>query len=308
MEADGEIELLAQRPDRVVDRVAELLAVDARVRPHEDADQAELLGLFDHRQRARHVLLRDDGDAEQARRRVAAVLGDPVVVGAAPAPRRTRRRRKPGRPSISVGIDDRLLDVVDRHLLEPRLGIERAGLDLGVLELAGGGAHALFLRHAAGAGDRQVVGGRRVAAVVHDLAAVRLGLEVEDPVAKLRRRVLQHRRRMLEHVAVGVDDPGAVRWPWDASVVGPAVPAETSVGRARARSPTVAVALAGAAGPTILYRLRRRVRHRGAEPRQVLRRRAERQLDLLRPQVVAVHAGSRRRGRCRRAGAARRRW
>jgi hypothetical protein len=95
-----------------------------------------------------------------------------------------------GQAEHEGGIDDRLLNVVDRHFGEARLGVEGAGLDLGVLQLAGGGAHAFFLRHAPGAGHGEIVRRRRMPAVVYDLAAVGLGLEMEDAVAKLLRRVL----------------------------------------------------------------------------------------------------------------------
>src|SRR5205823_10767083 len=55
MKADWEVELLARPPDRVVDGIVELLAVDGRIGTEEHADQAELPGATDDADSTRHV-------------------------------------------------------------------------------------------------------------------------------------------------------------------------------------------------------------------------------------------------------------
>ena len=142
--------------------------------------------------------------------RLVAVVGDPVVVGA-----------RLGLGEVEVGaardaeelgrVDDRLLDVVLRHLDEAPRGVERARADVRITHLALERALALLERHAARARERHPVRVHLEIVVEAPLGAGGVGLDVEAALLVALGHVLEHRGRVLEDVAVGVDDARAGR-------------------------------------------------------------------------------------------------
>ena len=209
VQADGKVDFLARAPDRVVDRIIELLAVDRRVRAEKDADQAELPRAANDPYRARQILMRHGRDAEQAVRRRRAVLRQPLVVGVG-----LRFGElgivQGGETEEQGGVEDRLLDAVAVHVGEARERPEGPRADLAVLHLAATCPLALRRRHPARARQREPVRGPFAAVVAEPLAAVGTGHDLPDAIAELRGRALRHARGRLEDVPVGVDD-GSVR-------------------------------------------------------------------------------------------------
>ena len=147
---------------------------------------------------------RDRACAEQAPFALLHVVGAPVVVGACL-----------GLGEVDVGlaleaeehrgIQHREVDVVLVHVLETRLGVPGRGARLRVAHLAAERSRPVFVAHARHSRRGHGVG-RRPAVVVQQPLLTRLvGLDVPDSVAILGGRVLRHRRRMLEDVAVGID-------------------------------------------------------------------------------------------------------
>src|SRR5207245_10594511 len=75
VEPDRQLEVLAQRPDGIVDRVVQLAALDGGGRAPEGAPQAELLRTADGPHGALDLLRGDESRAEEALRPVRAVHG-----------------------------------------------------------------------------------------------------------------------------------------------------------------------------------------------------------------------------------------
>ncbi len=209
MQSDGQAELLAGPPDRVVDRVVELLAVDGGVGAEEDAHQPQVPGAADDTHGARHVLVRHDADAEEALRCRGAVLGEPLVVGVCLYLGEVGVLER-GKAEEERRVEDRLFDAVRIHVHETRERPEGAGPDFRVLHLATARPLAVGGRHAADAGECESVRGPLPTVVAEPLAAVGTRHDLPDPVAELRRRALGHAGGRLEDVAVGVDDGGVL--------------------------------------------------------------------------------------------------
>ena len=198
-------------PDGVVDRVVERPPVDRRVRPHE------------HRHHARAARRRGG-----SRRRPPATSSGSCIGGTAPAP---KSRPSPscevvGAPVV-VRAGLRLAEVDVVHALEPEhhrrvqhrevdavrcpcpggaaLAFHAAGRVSRVADLAVERARSVLVARRPRACRRQAVRRHPVAVVDEPLLAVGVGLDVPDPVAVLRGRVLRHPRRVLEDVPVGVD-------------------------------------------------------------------------------------------------------
>ena len=209
VERDREPGVGRRLPHGVVHRVVERPPVDRRVRAHEHRHHAGELGdAADLGGDARDVVgvvhRRDGARTEQPALAFEGVVRAPVVV-----------RARLGLGEVDVAhalqpeqhrrVQHREVDAVLVHVLQARLGVPRRRADLGVAELTAERAGAVLVAHARGARGGHVVRGEAGPVVDQPLLALRVGLDVPDAVAVLGRRVVRHRGRVLEDVAVRVD-------------------------------------------------------------------------------------------------------
>ena len=137
VKADGEVELLGHRPERLVHRVADHLLAVIRVGPQEPAAHPELFAGVAHLiDRQLDRLHRQHRDPEQALGIRLAVIGEPAVVGAA---------HPGGEAGILDGageqaetrIEEGGIDAVGIHVDDARVRVEPALAPFGIFQGVG---------------------------------------------------------------------------------------------------------------------------------------------------------------------------
>src|SRR3989449_5840077 len=137
VEADGDIEVLGHRPERLVHRVADHLLAVIRVGPQEPAAHPELFAgvahLVDRQVDRLHGQHRDPEKALGIR---LAVIGEPAVVGAAHPCGQAGILDGAGEQA-ETGIEEGGIDAVGIHVDDARVRVEPAFAPLGIFQGAG---------------------------------------------------------------------------------------------------------------------------------------------------------------------------